>query len=186
MSLYLKYRPFDFRNVVGQDSIVTTLQNALKNNKVTHAYLFAGSRGTGKTTLARILAKSLNCLEFDQVNAEPCNKCIICDAITKGRLVDMLEIDAASNRGIDEIRELREKIVFSPSQAKTKVYIIDEVHMLSPAAFNAFLKTLEEPPAHAIFILATTEKHKIIPTIYCFYIRCSVIRCIAIGFFVFR
>ncbi|MBN2087768.1 DNA polymerase III subunit gamma/tau [Candidatus Peregrinibacteria bacterium] len=164
MSLYLKYRPINFNNLVGQDHAVTTLRNALKHKSLTHAYIFSGPRGTGKTSLARIVAKALNCLNpIDE--SEPCNECAICDSINKGRLVDMIEIDAASNRGIDEIRELRDKIVFAPSQAKTKVYIIDEVHMMTKDAFNALLKTLEEPPSHAYFILATTEVHKIPETI---------------------
>jgi len=164
MSLYLKYRPQDFATVVGQEHVVTTIRNAIKHNSLTHAYLFAGPRGTGKTSLARIIAKALNCLQRS-VDGEPCNQCSICTSINEGRLVDMIEIDAASNRGIDEIRDLREKIVFSPNQAKTKVYIIDEVHMLTKEAFNALLKTLEEPPSHAYFILATTEAHKIPETI---------------------
>jgi len=164
MSLYLKYRPQDFKSVVGQAHVVTTVQNALKYGALNHAYLFSGPRGTGKTSMARIIAKALNCLDPGQ-DHEPCNKCLICEGVNQGRLVDLIEIDAASNRGIDEIRDLREKIVFSPSQAKTKVYIIDEVHMLTKEAFNALLKTLEEPPSHAYFILATTEAHKIPETI---------------------
>ena len=164
MSLYLKYRPFNFKNLVGQDHAITTLQNALKHDALAHAYLFAGPRGTGKTSLARIVAKALNCTNRGD-GCEPCNKCEICDGINRARLVDLIEIDAASNRGIDEIRELRDKIVFAPSQAKSKVYIIDEVHMLTKEAFNALLKTLEEPPSHAYFILATTEVHKIPETI---------------------
>lgn len=164
MSLYLKYRPLDFKNLVGQDHAITTIRNAIKHESLTHAYLFSGPRGTGKTSLARIIAKALNCLQRS-VDGEPCNQCSICKGINEGRLVDMIEIDAASNRGIDEIRELRDKIVFSPNQARTKVYIIDEVHMLTKEAFNALLKTLEEPPSHAYFILATTEAHKIPETI---------------------
>lgn len=164
MSLYLKYRPQNFSSVVGQDHAKKTIQSALKSHSLSHAYLFCGPRGTGKTSLARILAKGLNC-ESPVNEIEPCNQCNICTSINAGKLVDLIEIDAASNRGIDEIRELREKIVFSPSQAKTKVYIIDEVHMLTKEAFNALLKTLEEPPSHAYFILATTEAHKIPETI---------------------
>ena len=164
MSLYLKYRPQNFSSVVGQEHAVKTIQNAIKNGNPAHAYLFAGSRGTGKTSLARIVAKALNCTKSGE-SKEPCNQCEICEAINNNKLVDLIEIDAASNRGIDEIRELREKIVFAPSQAFCKVYIIDEVHMLTKEAFNALLKTLEEPPAHAYFILATTEAHKIPETI---------------------
>ena len=164
MSLYLKYRPQDFASLVGQDHAKKTIQSALKSHSLSHAYLFCGPRGTGKTSLARILAKGLNCLN-PVGDMEPCNRCDICTSINAGKLVDLIEIDAASNRGIDEIRELREKIVFSPSQARTKVYIIDEVHMLTKEAFNALLKTLEEPPVHAYFVLATTEAHKIPETI---------------------
>ncbi len=163
MSLYRKYRPQSFANLVGQDHIRTTLMNALKNGKVNHAYLFTGPRGTGKTSTARLVAKAVNCLNLK--DAEPCEECDICREITDGRLIDLIEIDAASNRGIDEIRDLREKINFSPTRAKNKVYIIDEVHMLTKEAFNALLKTLEEPPAHVYFILATTEVHKIPETI---------------------
>lgn len=164
MSLYLKYRPQDFKTIVGQDHIVTSIANAIKHDSFAHAYLFCGPRGTGKTSLARIIAKSLNCLNRES-NVDPCNACNNCKAILDSHLVDLIEIDAASNRGIDEIRELREKILFAPSQGKAKVYIIDEVHMLTKEAFNALLKTLEEPPAHAFFVLATTEAHKIPETI---------------------
>ncbi len=164
MSLYLKYRPHDFGNLVGQDHITTTLQNALKEDRVSHAYLFCGPRGTGKTSMARLIAKALNCLNRKE-NGDPCNECDICEQINAGRLTDIIEIDAASNRGIDEIRDLREKIKFSPNIAKFKMYIIDEVHMLTKEAFNALLKTLEEPPAHAYFILATTEIYKVPETI---------------------
>ena len=163
MSLYRKYRPQSFANLVGQDHIRTTLMNALKSGKVNHAYLFTGPRGTGKTSTARLVAKAINCENLK--DAEPCEACDICRDITDGRLIDLIEIDAASNRGIDEIRDLREKINFSPTRARSKVYIIDEVHMLTKEAFNALLKTLEEPPTHVFFILATTEVHKIPETI---------------------
>lgn len=164
MSLYLKYRPQNFSTIVGQNHVVQTIKNSLKKNKVNHAYLFCGSRGTGKTSTARIIAKSLNCLQIED-SYNPCNQCENCKAINQNHLIDLIEIDAASNRGIDEIRELREKIQFSPTHGKAKVYIIDEVHMLTKEAFNALLKTLEEPPSHAYFILATTEAHKIPETI---------------------
>ncbi|EKD63923.1 MAG: hypothetical protein ACD_51C00146G0001, partial [uncultured bacterium] len=147
VALYRKYRPQNFGNLVGQDHIRQTLLNAIKNSGVSHAYLFCGPRGTGKTTSARLVAKAINCSAL-QENGEPCDKCDFCVEATEGRLIDMIEIDAASNRGIDEIRDLKEKIKFSPTRAKAKVYIIDEVHMLSKDAFNALLKTLEEPPSH--------------------------------------
>ncbi len=171
MSLYRKYRPQNFANLVGQEHVRTTIINALISGNVNHAYLFTGPRGTGKTSTARLLAKSINCenLQKKEENGasfvEPCEACDICKDITDGRLIDLIEIDAASNRGIDEIRDLREKIQFSPTRAKSKVYIIDEVHMLTKEAFNALLKTLEEPPSHVFFILATTEVHKIPETI---------------------
>ncbi len=164
VSFYRKYRPHNFANLVGQDHIQTTLINALKNNYVSHAYLFTGSRGTGKTTTARLLAKALNCLNLKD-EYEPCNECDFCIEINEGKLIDIIEIDAASNRGIDEVRDLKEKINFAPTRSKYKVYIIDEVHMMTKDAFNALLKTLEEPPAHAYFILATTEPYKIPETI---------------------
>lgn len=164
VSLYRKYRPQNFDNLIGQDHIKTTLQNALKSERVAHAYLFTGPRGTGKTTSARLMAKALNCTALKD-GFEPCDECEICNDINSGRLIDLVEIDAASNRGIDEVRDLKEKINFAPSHAKYKVYIIDEVHMMTNEAFNALLKTLEEPPAHAYFILATTEVHKIPATI---------------------
>jgi len=161
--LYRKYRPKNFSEVVGQEHIVTTLSNALENDMVSHSYLFCGPRGSGKTTIARILAKAVNCL--DRKGAEPCNKCSACLEINSNRAIDLIEIDAASNRGIDEIRQLKEGARFSPTRLKYKVYIIDEAHQLSKDAANALLKILEEPPAHVIFILATTDAHKMIPTI---------------------
>ncbi|MEK7160405.1 MAG: DNA polymerase III subunit gamma/tau, partial [Patescibacteria group bacterium] len=161
--LYRKYRPKTFAEVVGQDHVVRTLTNALALGKVAHAYLFCGPRGTGKTTVARLLAKSVNC--ESRKGSEPCNKCAACVEINESRAMDLVEIDAASNRGIDEIRELRDGVRFSPSRLKYKVFIIDEAHMLTREAFNALLKTLEEPPSHAIFILATTEIHKVPATI---------------------
>ncbi|MDP3791438.1 MAG: DNA polymerase III subunit gamma/tau [Candidatus Omnitrophota bacterium] len=158
-----KYRPQAFDEVVGQSHITTTLKNAIAQNRVAHAYIFAGPRGVGKTTTARILAKALNCEKGPTDN--PCNKCVSCNEITQGISLDILEIDGASNRGIDEIRNLRENVKFSPSKGRFKVYIIDEVHMLTAEAFNALLKTLEEPPAHVKFIFATTQAHKVPSTI---------------------
>ncbi|MFC1952459.1 DNA polymerase III subunit gamma/tau, partial [Chloroflexota bacterium] len=161
---YRKWRPQTLAEIVGQEQVTQTLLNALNNGRVSHAYLFCGPRGTGKTSTARILAKAVNCLSNDG-KREPCNTCSMCQAITEGRALDMIEIDAASNRGIDDIRDLRERVSYAPNQARHKVYIIDEVHMLTREASNALLKTLEEPPPHVIFVLATTEAHKIIPTI---------------------
>ena len=161
--LYGKYRPLGFDEVAGQDHIVRTLRNALATGQVAHAYLFSGPRGTGKTTTARILARSVNCSALR--DGEPCNECASCRAILSGSALDLIEMDAASNRGIDDIRELREKVGFAPSDLKRKVYLLDEVHMLTDGAFNALLKTLEEPPPHAIFILATTDLHKVPATI---------------------
>ncbi len=164
VALYRKYRPHNFVNLVGQDYIKTTLVNAIKSNHISHAYLFSGPRGTGKTSTARLVAKALSCSDL-QDDHDPCNECEFCTDINDGRLIDLIEIDAASNRGIDEVRDLKEKINFAPTRAKYKVYIIDEVHMMTKEAFNALLKTLEEPPPHAYFILATTEIHKIPETI---------------------
>ena len=160
---YRKWRPQTLAEVVGQEPVTRTLLNALSSGRVSHAYLFCGPRGTGKTSTGRILAKAVNCLTNGK--GEPCNTCEICQATTEGRALDVVEIDAASNRGIDDIRDLREKVNYAPNQARYKVYIIDEVHMLTKEASNALLKTLEEPPPHAIFVLATTEAHKILPTI---------------------
>ncbi len=163
VALYRKWRPQRFSEVVGQEVVVSIIQNAIKNNRVSHAYLFAGPRGVGKTTVARILAKALNCEKGPSV--EPCNECSICRKITEGSSFDVLEIDGASNRGVDEVRALKERVNLAPVEGRYKVYIIDEVHMLTVEAFNALLKTLEEPPPHVIFILATTEPHKLPLTI---------------------
>ena len=161
---YRKWRPQGWDEVIGQEHVVRTLRSSLEQGNLAHAYLFSGPRGTGKTTTARIIAKAVNCLAEEQ-SARPCNQCENCEAINQGRFLDLIEIDAASNTSVDDIRDLREKINFSPNKGRYKVYIIDEVHMLSNAAFNALLKTLEEPPAHAIFVLATTEVHKIPATV---------------------
>jgi DNA polymerase-3 subunit gamma/tau len=163
-ALYRKYRPKGWEAVIGQEHVVQTLTNAIKADRVGHAYLFAGPRGTGKTTVARLLAKAINCLNTDPAK-RPDNECDYCKAVNENRFLDLIEIDAASNTSVDDVRDLRDKINFSPSQGKYKIYLIDEVHMLSTAAFNALLKTLEEPPPHAVFVLATTEIHKIPATV---------------------
>jgi len=161
----LKYRPQNFDEVIGQENVVTSIKNAIAKKHIHHAYLFSGPRGTGKTSLARIFAKALNCESENAPVVSPCGKCMSCVEITKGSSLDIIEVDGASNRGIDEIRTLRENVKLSPAHSRYKVYIIDEVHMLTQEAFNALLKTLEEPPAHVKFIFATTHPHKVIPTI---------------------
>jgi len=163
LALYRKFRPLVFDDVVGQDNVVNTIKNQVLNNSFGHAYLFSGIRGTGKTTIAKIFARSINCL--NKKDANPCNECNICKSIMNGSSIDIIEMDAASNNGVDDIREINENVMFAPSNAKYKVYIIDEVHMLSKGAFNALLKTLEEPPEYVVFLLATTEPNKIPDTI---------------------
>jgi DNA polymerase III subunit gamma/tau len=162
-ALYLKWRSQTFEEVIGQDHVTQTLRHALERDRIAHAYLFCGPRGTGKTSTARILAKAVNCISDDA--QRPCNQCAICLAINDGSLMDLIEVDAASNTGVDNVRDIRDKVRFRPTQARYKVYVIDEVHMLSTAAFNALLKTLEEPPPHVIFVLATTEPHRIPATV---------------------
>ena len=163
LTLYRKYRPQTFEEIIGQDHISKTLYNQVKSGKISHAYLFSGSRGTGKTSTARIFARAINCENVDGVM--PCQTCATCKALLEPTNLDIVEIDAASNNRVDEIREIRDKIKFLPTNGKYKVYIIDEVHMLTDSAFNALLKTLEEPPAHVVFILGTTEIHKLPATI---------------------
>ena len=158
-----KWRPQQFADVVGQGHITQTLMNAIENDRVAHAYIFVGSRGTGKTTLARIFAKALNCLEGS--TPTPCDQCESCLEVMAGSNLDVIEIDGASNNSVDQVRDLRENARYAPARGKYKIYIIDEVHMLSTAAFNALLKTLEEPPSHVKFIFATTDVHKVLPTI---------------------
>jgi DNA polymerase-3 subunit gamma/tau len=165
LALYRKYRPKKFAEVIGQEHVVRTLAGAISKDIISHAYLFAGPRGTGKTTIARLLAKAVNCENRKSSDYEPDNKCSSCVEINEGRSIDLIEIDAASNRGVDDVRQLKEDIKFTPVKSKYKIFIIDECHQLTSTASNALLKTLEEPPAHAIFILATTEKNKILPTI---------------------
>jgi len=162
-ALYLRWRPRRFEDVVGQEHVTRTLRNAVKSSRLAHAYLFTGPRGTGKTSVARILYRAANC--DHTTDGDPCNVCPLCKAALDGRAMDLIEIDAASNRGIDDIRDLREKVQYRPGEGRFRVYIVDEAHELTTAAWDAFLKTLEEPPPHAIFVLATTEAHKVPPTI---------------------
>ena len=163
MALYRKFRPDGFEDVKGQEAIVKTLKNQIRAKRIGHAYLFCGTRGTGKTTVAKIFAKAVNCEHTE--DGSPCGECAVCRAIAAGVSMNVIEIDAASNNGVDNIREIREEVAYRPTEGRYKVYIIDEVHMLSIGAFNALLKTLEEPPEYVIFILATTEAHKIPVTI---------------------
>lgn len=163
IALYREWRPTRFEDVVEQEHVVRTLRYSVSTGRIAHAYLFCGTRGTGKTTMAQILSRAINCLNPNE--GEPCNECEICREILSGSSVDVLEIDAASNNSVDNVRSIRDEVIYAPTKSKRKVYIIDEVHMLSTGAFNALLKTLEEPPEHVIFILATTEPHKLPATI---------------------
>ncbi|MDP8909390.1 MAG: DNA polymerase III subunit gamma/tau, partial [Chloroflexota bacterium] len=163
VSLYRKYRPQTFADVVGQDHVTTTLSHAVTNDHLHHAYLFTGPRGTGKTSTARILAKAINCEKGPR--PDPCGECMQCESITQGSSVDVIEIDAASHNGVEDVRDLRDRVAFAPAAARKKLYIVDECHMLTPQAWNAFLKTVEEPPGHVIFVFATTEPHKVLETI---------------------
>jgi DNA polymerase-3 subunit gamma/tau len=163
IALYRKWRPDTFDSVVEQEHVVKTLKNAVRNDKIAHAYLFSGTRGTGKTTMAKLLARAINC--DANTDGNPCNKCDKCLGILDGSILDIIEIDAASNNSVDNIRDIRDEVIYTPAVTRFKVYIIDEVHMLSTGAFNALLKTLEEPPSHVVFILATTEPHKLPATI---------------------
>ena len=163
--LHHKYRPQTFSDLVGQEAIATTLTNALHQQRIAPAYLFTGARGTGKTSSARILAKSLNCLAYEVPTEQPCGVCEVCQSIARGSALDVIEIDAASNTGVDNMRELIERSQFAPVQCRYKVYVVDECHMLSTAAFNALLKTLEEPPNRVVFVLATTDPQRVLPTI---------------------
>lgn len=160
-----KYRPSNFEEVVGQPHIIQAIVNSIASNKIHQAYIFSGTRGVGKTTLARILSKCLNCLSSEEPVTKPCDKCTVCDEIKNGRHLDFLEIDAASKTGVDDMRELLDTVQYKPSSGRYKIYLIDEVHMLSTSSFNALLKTLEEPPAHVIFIFATTDPEKIPKTV---------------------
>ena len=162
-ALYREYRPKTFEGIIGQKHIVTALRNSIRNDRIAHAYLFCGTRGTGKTSVAKIFSRAVNCL--DPKDGDPCNECSVCRGILSERLLDVIEIDAASNNSVDNVRDIRDEVVYLPAEARFKVYIIDEVHMLSTGAFNALLKTLEEPPGHVIFILATTEPQKLPSTI---------------------
>ena len=163
IALYRKYRPNTFSSIIGQDNVTKILKNQIKNGKISHAYLFSGTRGTGKTSAAKVFARAINCL--NPQDGEPCNECAVCKGILDGSITDVIEMDAASNNSVENIRQIRQEVVYATVDVKYRVYIIDEVHMLTTSAFNALLKTLEEPPENVVFILATTEQHKIPVTI---------------------